>query len=91
MKANYNYEKNKYKGRTGSIVYFAALDCLNNSLNHSELVYALYCHFPLKHDLAIPHYMLPYENYPFYPRKGSNVHSRDSLKKISGELKMGNR
>jgi hypothetical protein len=91
MKANYNYDNNNYKGRTGSIVYFAALDCLNNSLNHSELVYVLYCQFPPKNDLAIPHYMLPYENYPFYPRKGLNSPSSKSVNKIPGELKMGNR
>lgn len=48
MKANYNYEKNQYNGRNGQILYFIGLDCLNNSLNHTELIYALYCNFPLK-------------------------------------------
>ena len=82
MKANYNFEKNNYIGRNGQIVYFSALDCLNNSLNHSELAYVLYSNFPPKHDISIPQYMLPYENYPFYPRKSHD--SFNNLKKVPG-------
>jgi hypothetical protein len=86
MKASYNYDKNQYQNRNSQILYFVALDCLNNSFNHSELSYVLYCNFPPKEDLLIPHYMLPYENYPFYPRKRVGWESVNKKKHANGGL-----
>lgn len=48
MKENYDYLKNTYKGKIGQILYCSALDCLNNSLNHTEIIPVLYCNFPPK-------------------------------------------